>query len=104
MNKVFKALADPTRRRVLELLRTSPMTAGELADQFDLSKPTMSAHFSVLKEADLIYAEKQGTTITYRLRMSVLEDALLGFAFAFGIEPAPRKPKRVAKRLKEREA
>jgi DNA-binding transcriptional ArsR family regulator len=90
VNKVFKALADPTRRRVLELLRKEPMTAGGLAQHFDLSKPTMSAHFSVLKEADLIYAEKQGTTITYRLRMSVLEDALLGFAGAFGIEPAAR--------------
>jgi len=86
VNKVFKALADPTRRRVLELLRAEPMTAGELADQFDLSKPTMSAHFSVLREADLIYAEKHGTSITYRLRMSVLEDALLGFAEVFGIE------------------
>lgn len=92
MNKIFKALADPTRRHVLELLRKRPMTAGELADQFDLSKPTMSAHFSVLKEADLIYAEKEGTTITYRLRLSVLEDALLGFAEAFGIDgSAPRR-------------
>jgi DNA-binding transcriptional ArsR family regulator len=86
MNKIFKALADPTRRRVLELLRRRPMTAGELAEQFDLSRPTMSAHFSVLKEADLIYAEKEGTTITYRLRLSVLEDALMGFAEAFGID------------------
>jgi DNA-binding transcriptional ArsR family regulator len=94
MNKVFKALADPTRRHVLELLRQEPMTAGELADHFELSKPTMSAHFSVLKEAELIYAEKKGTTITYRLRMSVLEDALLGFAGAFGIEPARARPSR----------
>lgn len=86
MNKIFKALADPTRRRVLELLRKRPMTAGQLAEHFDLSKPTMSAHFSVLKEADLIYAEKDGTTITYRLRLSVLEDALMGFAEVFGID------------------
>jgi DNA-binding transcriptional ArsR family regulator len=104
VNKVFKALADPTRRRVLELLRKEPMTAGGLAEHFDLSKPTMSAHFSVLKEADLIYAEKQGTTITYRLRMSVLEDALLGFAGAFGIEPAARPAPKVRGRLREREA
>jgi DNA-binding transcriptional ArsR family regulator len=86
MNKVFKALSDPTRRKVLQLLRELPMTAGELAERFDLSKSTMSAHFAVLKEADLIYAEKSGTTITYRLRMSVLEDALLGFAETFGVE------------------
>ncbi len=86
MNRVFKALSDPTRRRVLQLLREHPMTAGELADEFDLSKPTMSAHFAVLREADLIHADKRGTTITYRLKMSVLEDALLGFAETFGFE------------------
>jgi len=85
MNRVFKALADPTRRRVLELLRQRPMTAGELADQFEVSKPTMSAHFAVLREADLIDAAKQGATITYRLKLSVLEDAILGFAQAFGM-------------------
>ena len=85
MNRVFKALADPTRRRVLELLRERPMTAGELADQFPFSKPTMSAHFAVLKEADLVEAKKSGKTVTYRLKMSVLEDALLGFAGAFGM-------------------
>lgn len=86
MNKVFKALADPTRRKVLQLLRERPMTAGELAEQFPVSKPTMSAHFAKLVEADLIDAEKTGTTITYRLKMSVLEDALLGFTQAFGLE------------------
>jgi DNA-binding transcriptional ArsR family regulator len=86
MNKVFKALSDPTRRRVLQLLRKRPMTAGELAEQFAVSKPTMSAHFAVLREADLIEAEKSGTTITYRLKMSVLEDALLSFTQAFGLE------------------
>lgn len=88
MNTVFKALADPTRRKVLELLRRRPMTAGELCTHFTVSKPTMSAHFNVLKEADLIEADKQGVTITYRLKLSVLEDALLGFAQTFGIGPA----------------
>jgi len=104
MNQVFKALSDPTRRRVLQLLREKPMTAGELADHFDLAKPTMSAHFSVLKEADLIYAEKEGTTITYRIRLSVLEDALLDFAEAFGWELAagPKRARRV--KIVEREA
>jgi len=91
MNAVFKALADPTRRKVLELLRQRPMTAGELADHFPVSKPTMSAHFAVLREADLIEATKKGTTITYALRMSVLEEALLGFAGAFGLEVKPRR-------------
>lgn len=62
------------------------MTAGELANEFELSKPTMSAHFAVLREADLVDAERKATTITYRLKLSVLEDALLGFAETFGIE------------------
>lgn len=88
MSTVFKALADPTRRKVLELLRRRPMTAGELGAHFTVSKPTMSAHFNVLKEADLIEADKQGVTITYRLKLSVLEDALLGFAQTFGIGAA----------------
>ena len=82
-NKVFKALADPTRRRVLELLREGQLTAGELSAHFPVSKPTMSAHFSVLQEAGLIDAEKDGRVIFYRLKMSVLEDALLGFAGAW---------------------
>ncbi|MDP9193829.1 MAG: autorepressor SdpR family transcription factor [Acidobacteriota bacterium] len=86
MNRVFKALSDPTRRRVLQLLRERPMAAGELSEHFPVSKPTMSAHFSVLQEAGLIEAEKSGRTILYRLKMSVLEDALLGFAQTFGWE------------------
>ena len=92
MSNVFKALADPTRRRVLELLRSRPMTAGELGAHFSVSAPTMSAHFNVLKEADLVVADKQGKTVTYRLRLSVLEDALLGFASVFGIGAAPSTP------------
>ena len=97
MNTVFKALADPTRRRVLELLRARPMTAGELAEHFDFSKPTMSAHFAVLKEADLVHAEKDGKSVVYHLKLSVLEDALMGFAntFGLGLEPPTQ---RVSKR------
>lgn len=91
MNKVFKALSDPTRRRVLQLLHQRPMTAGELADEFDLSKPTMSGHFAVLREAGLVYTERHGTTITYRLKLSVLEDALLSFAQAFAPETSSDK-------------
>lgn len=92
MNRVFKALSDPTRRKVLELLRERPMTAGELGEHFPVSGPTMSAHFNVLREADLIDAHKQGVTITYRLKLSVLEDALLGFAQTFGIGSTPTSP------------
>lgn len=61
------------------------MTAGELADQFDVSKPTMSAHFAVLTGAGLIQAEKHGRSITYRLQMSVLEEALMEFTNVFGL-------------------
>ena len=85
MNAVFKALADPTRRHVLELLKVRPMTAGELADHFPVSKPTMSAHFAILREADLVDVQKQGKAVIYRLKLSVLEDALLGFVGAFGV-------------------
>ncbi len=85
MSAVYKALADPTRRRILQLLRERAMTAGELSDQFDLAKPTLSGHFAVLKEAKLIEAEKSGTTITYRLNISVLEEALLALMNGFGL-------------------
>ncbi|MGI9170742.1 MAG: autorepressor SdpR family transcription factor [Caulobacteraceae bacterium] len=85
MSGVFKALADPTRRRILQLLREREMTAGDIADRFALAKPTVSSHFAILRQADLIVSEKAGTTITYRLNLSVLEDGLLGFAEGFGI-------------------
>ena len=94
MSKIFKALADPTRRAVLQHLQAGPMGAGDLAALFDVSKPTMSAHFAILAEAGLIEAEKQGRTITYHLRMSVLEDALLGFAQTFGLKVVPSQTKK----------
>lgn len=76
MNLVYRALSDPTRRRILELLRSRDMTAGEIAARFDLAKPTLSGHFAVLREAGLIQGDRAGTTITYRLNVSVLEEAL----------------------------
>jgi DNA-binding transcriptional ArsR family regulator len=75
---VFDALGHPTRRRILELLRDRDLTAGELAEHFDVSKPTLSGHFAKLKDADLIVAEREGTSIIYSLNLSVAEDALLG--------------------------
>lgn len=94
MSQVFRALSDPTRRRVLQLLRKGPMSAGELSARFQVSKPTMSAHFAVLKEADLVHAEKAGKSVIYHLKLTVLEDALLGFVHSFGPREkatAPRK-------------
>lgn len=79
MNKVFEALAHPTRRQILEMLKSGSRSAGELADAFDVSKPTMSGHFAKLKEAGLIQADQQGTTILYSINLSVLEEVLLGF-------------------------
>ena len=67
------------------------MTAGELAAEFDVSKPTMSAHFTVLKDANLVDATKTGKTITYRIKLSVLEDALLGFAQSLGLGGTAQK-------------
>jgi DNA-binding transcriptional ArsR family regulator len=84
---VYKALSDPTRRRVLALLRERDMTAGELAAQFELSWPTMSGHFTVLREADLISADRSGTSITYHLNLSVLEEAMAALLHAFQIGP-----------------
>jgi len=92
MSSVFKALSDPTRRRVLQLLRERPMSAGDLADQFDVSKPTMSAHFAVLREADLVHVEKAGKSLIYHLKLSVLEEALMGFAQTFGLGAAAPIP------------
>ena len=82
---VFKALADPTRRQVLQLLKQRPMTAGEIAEHVAVAKPTLSAHFAILREAGLVGSEKKGKTITYWLNASVLEEALLAFADTVGM-------------------
>lgn len=78
MNEVFKALSDSTRRQILELLKEGEMSAGELAQHFNLAKPTLSKHFQVLYEADLIWRDRRGTSIVYGLKLSVLEEAVLG--------------------------
>ena len=77
------------------------MTAGQIAEYFDCAKPTLSAHFAVLREADLVDSEKVGTTITYSLKVSVLEDALLSFAETVGIgAPSGVKPRLATRRIK----
>jgi DNA-binding transcriptional ArsR family regulator len=84
MTDVYQALAHPLRRAVLKKLRAGPMSAGELAAGFSVSKPTMSRHFATLREAGLIQAERDGTTIRYRLNVSVAEEALSGLMALFG--------------------
>lgn len=86
MNVVFEALAHPTRRAILELLKGGAKSAGELAGAFEISKPTMSGHFAKLKEAGLIQADQRGTTIFYSINLSVLEEVVLGFMGRFGGE------------------
>src|SRR2546427_12475170 len=89
-NAVFRALADETRRRILELLRGGPHTSGEIADQFHSSWPTISRHLAVLRAGGLVVAERQGQAIYYELNTSVFEDLvqhLMGW-----IKPAKRAP------------
>ena len=75
-NEAFKALADPTRREILALLRRGEMTAGALAERFDMTKPSMSHHFTVLKDADLITSRREGQQIWYGLNTTVVEDLM----------------------------
>lgn len=77
--EAFRALADPTRRRILELLRSADLTAGELADHFDMTKPSISHHLNTLKAADLVDAEREGQSIVYSLNTSVLQDLMSWF-------------------------
>jgi DNA-binding transcriptional ArsR family regulator len=92
MNAAFRALADPTRREVLRLLRRGEMSAGDLADHFGISKPSMSHHFAVLKQADLIAARRSGQQIYYALNTTVVEDLLAAVWDLFPSQ-APKPPK-----------
>jgi ArsR family transcriptional regulator, arsenate/arsenite/antimonite-responsive transcriptional repressor len=94
LHDAFQALADPTRREILRLLKRREMSAGEIADRFALAKSTLSAHFAVLKGAGLILAEKQGTTITYSLNVSAFEDTLAAVLELFQVGKTPVKRKR----------
>lgn len=76
MNRVFKALNDPTRREILELLREKDMNAGEIANHFNITKPSISHHLDLLKQADLVLSEKNGQYITYTLNATVVEDII----------------------------
>lgn len=77
--EAFKALADPTRRHILELLRTKNLTAGEIAEHFDMTKPSLSHHLNTLKTAGLVDAERDGQNIIYSLNTSVLQGLMSWF-------------------------
>ncbi len=76
MNQLFKALNDGTRREILELLKKGDLTAGEIADHFHISKPSISHHLDLLKQAGLVDAEKQGQYIYYSLNTTVVDEIL----------------------------
>jgi ArsR family transcriptional regulator, arsenate/arsenite/antimonite-responsive transcriptional repressor len=76
ISETFQALSDPTRRKILKLLRERSMTAGELGEHFALAKSTLSGHFNVLKHAGLVVIERHATSIVYSLNLSAFEDAL----------------------------
>lgn len=76
MNIVFKALNDPVRRNILNLLKEKDMTAGEIADHFEVGKPTISHHLDLLKQADLVSSKKDGQFIVYSLSTTVLDEVI----------------------------
>jgi len=79
MNIIFKALNDPTRRAILELLQQKDMTAGEIADKFQISFPSISHHLDLLKQAKLVVSEKEGQYVYYSLNTTVVDEILKWF-------------------------
>lgn len=84
MGNVFKAISDPTRREILKLLNDKDLSAGEIAKNFDISKPALTKHLNILREAELVSSEKQGNFVIYSINVTVLQQALSGFMAIFG--------------------
>ena len=84
MGNVFKAISDPTRRDILKLLNDKDLSAGEIAEHFDISKPALTKHLNILREAELVSSEKQGNFVIYSINVTVLQQALSGFMAIFG--------------------
>ena len=76
MHSIFRALDDPTRRRILELLQEKDLAAGEIAEEFAMTKPSISHHLDILKQADLVVAVRQGQFQVYSLNLSVMDEAI----------------------------
>jgi ArsR family transcriptional regulator, arsenate/arsenite/antimonite-responsive transcriptional repressor len=90
MNKAFKALNDPTRRRILELLRQQDMTAGDIAEEFDMSFPSISHHLDLLRQAGLVTSMKEGQFVRYSLNTTVM-DELIGWMLALKTPPKRKR-------------
>lgn len=84
MGNVFKAISDPTRREILKLLNDKDLSAGEIEKHFDISKPALTKHLNILREAELVSSEKQGNFVIYSINVTVLQQALSGFMAIFG--------------------
>lgn len=84
MGSVFKAISDPTRREILKLLNEKDLSAGEIAEHFDISKPALTKHLNILREAELVSSEKQGNFVIYSINVTVLQQVLFGFMSIFG--------------------
>ncbi|MFC4303386.1 autorepressor SdpR family transcription factor [Cohnella boryungensis] len=90
MNDAFKALSDPTRRKILQLLKESDLSAGDIAEHFNISKPSISHHLNILKQAHLVQDERRGQSIIYSLNLTVMQEAmswLLGMIGTKGAHP-----------------
>ncbi len=98
MEALFKALGHPVRRRIVALLRDGPLTSGEIAERFDVSWPTVTAHLSALRDAGLVASEREGVSIRYRLEISAAEEAL---GFLLDIVEAGRACTTVARPLRQ---
>ena len=98
--RAFRALSDETRRAILRLLRDGPLTSGEIADRFESSWPTISRHLAVLRDADLVVAEKQGQEVRYELNTSVFQD--LAQHLLEWVRPASEGARRASKSMRTR--
>jgi DNA-binding transcriptional ArsR family regulator len=91
MNQIFKALSHPVRREIVAMLQKGPLTSGDIAAKFDMAWPSVTGHLAALKDAELVEAERDGTTMRYRLNISAAEEAV---GFLLGIVQATKKPVR----------
>jgi DNA-binding transcriptional ArsR family regulator len=91
--EVFKALSDPTRRQILQMLRRKPMAAGDLAVAFPITKGSLSHHFNILKNAELVRVERRGQFLVYSLNTSVVEDVMAMLVDVFAVNGNKKKKK-----------